>query len=475
MRLRNKAAETYVPEIVGGGYGAFWRFRGRYRVCKGSRASKKSKTTALNLLVRMMQYPEANLLVVRKTFNTLRDSCWSDLRWAAHRLRVEKYWSFTVSPLAAVYKPTGQQVFFRGLDDPQKLASISCPKGVLCWCWIEEAFEIEREADFDMLDDVIRGDVPAGYFKQLTLTFNPWSPSSWLKRRFFDPPDSAEKLSMTTNYRCNEWLDDADRRRFEEMKRTNPTRFRVAGDGEWGVDGGAVFEEWRDEPAHYRDRLWTHVIEPFEIPEDWRVYRGFDFGYAKPFSVGWFAVDHDGRLYHFLELYGCTEEPNTGVKWTPDEIFSEIRRVETEHRWLKGKRIQGIADPSIWDASRGESVYETACRHGVYFDPGDNQRIPGWMQMHYRLRFDGAGVPMLYVFRSCRGFLRTIPLLKYDRVRPEDVDSELEDHIADMCRYVCMARPMNPRPQEKKKAPAFDPLQTDAAARYDRYAFYKTY
>ena len=452
------ATEIRLRDAVGGGYDAFWRFRGRYRVVKGSRASKKSKTTALNLIYRMMRHPGANTLVVRKTGNTLRDSCFADLRWAAGRLGAAELWSFTTSPLGAVYLPTGQQIFFRGLDDPLKLASISCPTGVICWAWIEEAYEIESEADFDLVDDVIRGEVPEGLFKQLTLTFNPWSASSWLKRRFFDAPPDREVLAMTVDYRCNEWLDEADLRRFARMEQDNPARFRVAGRGDWGIEAGQVFEEWRDDPAHYLDRRWTHVIEPFELPEDWRIYRGFDFGYARPFSVGWFAADHDGRLYHFLELYGCTETPNTGLKWAPDKIFDEIHRIEQEHRFLRGKRVRGIADPSIWDASRGVSVAETAEKAGVYFEPGDNARLPGWMQLHYRLRFDERGIPMLYVFRTCRAFLRTLPLLRYDRVAPEDVDTEGEDHIADMTRYVCMARPMTPEKPAGRGKTEWDPL-----------------
>ena len=279
-----------------------------------------------------------------------------------------------------------------------------------------------------MLDDVIRGELPDGLFKQLTLTFNPWSSSTWIKARFFDAP-SPDVLAMTTTFRCNEWLDEADLRRFEEMQKNNPTRFKVAGDGEWGIEGETFFEEWRDDPEHYIDRIGTHVIEPFEVPEDWRIYRGFDFGYAKPFSVGWWACDHDGRLYRILELYGCTAEPNTGVKWAPDQIFAEVKRIETEHRWLKGRRVTGVADPSIWDASRGVSIAETAGRQGVYFEPGDNKRIPGWMQVHYRLRFDENGIPMMYVFRNCSAFIRTIPLMVYDDVKPEDLDTDLEDHV----------------------------------------------
>lgn len=463
--------EVSLPEIIGKGYGAFWRYRGRYRVVKGSRASKKSKTTALNIIVRMMEYPQANYLVVRKVFATLRDSCFADLKWAAARLQVSHLWDFTLSPLQAVYRPTGQTVFFRGLDDPQKIASISCPVGYLCWVWIEEAYEIDKESDFQMLDEVIRGELPEGYYKQLTLTFNPWSASTWIKARFFDQT-SPDVLAMTTTYKCNEWLDEADRQMFEAMRINNPTRYKVAGLGDWGVDGGAVFEEFRDDPAHYIDRRYTHVIAPFDPPEDWRIYRGFDFGYAKPFSVGWFAVDHDGRMYHILELYGCTQIPNTGVKWSPDQIFDEIHRIETEHPWLKGHRIIGVADPSIWDASRGESVAEMGEKRGVYFTPGDNKRIPGWMQLHYRLRFDDRGIPMIYVFSTCRGFLRTMPILAYDEVRPEDVDTDCEDHIADMTRYVCMARPINPPIPETRPPKPYNPLDDIPGREASRYDFY---
>jgi len=245
--------------------------------------------------------------------------------------------------------------------------------------------------------------------------------------------------------------------------------------GDWDMYEGQFFEEWKNDPEHYQDRVNTHVIAPFEIPDDWRIYRGFDFGYAKPFSIGWWAVDHDGRLYRILELYGCTEEPNTGVKWTPDEIFSEVHRIESEHRWLKGKHIYGVADPSIWDASRGISVAESGERKGVYFEPGDNNRLPGWLQVHYRLRFDENGIPMLYVFNTCKGFIRTMPMLQYDKVKPEDIDTDMEDHIADETRYICMARPMTPKAGEKKQSIGYDPLSTDDDGSTNRYDFYRIY
>lgn len=257
------------------------------------------------------------------------------------------------------------------------------------------------------------------------------------------------------------------------MQIRNPSRFKVAGDGDWGIDGAVFFEEWQDMPEHYEDRRWTHVIKPFEVPKEWTIYRGFDFGYAKPFSVGWYAVDKDGRIYRILELYGCTKTPNTGVKWTPDEIFEEVARIEREHRWLKDKRIHGIADPAIWDASSGESIAETAGKHRVWFDKGDHARIPGWMQCHYRLSFDENGIPMFYCFSNCKSFIRTIPQLKYDETKVEDIDTDLEDHIADEWRYICMSRPIKPVAPIIRKNKPYNPLDDDSVESYDRYAFYR--
>jgi hypothetical protein len=205
------------------------------------------------------------------------------------------------------------------------------------------------------------------------------------------------------------------------------------------------FEEFKDDPDHYIDRQNTHIIEPFEIPDAWKIYRSFDWGYAKPFSCGWWAVDPDGVIYRILELYGCTKTPNEGVKWTPNQVFAEIHRIENEHRWLKGKNIIGIADPAIWDAETGESIAETAAENQVYFSKADNRRLNGWMQVHYRMSFDENGYAMMYVFKNCKAFIRTIPLLMYDEHKPEDLNTDGEDHVADEVRYFCMSRPIKPR------------------------------
>lgn len=181
--------------MIGKGYGRLWNFRGRYVACKGSRASKKSKTVALWIISHIVQYPLANAIYIRKTERTLKDSCYSDCKWAIQRLGLERYFKCRLSPLEIEYLPTGQRVMFRGCDDPMKLTSISVPKGVLCWAVFEEAYEITREQDFDIVDESIRGDLPPGYFKRVFLIFNPWSEKTWIKARFL--------IARTTKTNCH--------------------------------------------------------------------------------------------------------------------------------------------------------------------------------------------------------------------------------------------------------------------------------
>ena len=231
--MTDEVKKIYLPDVVGRGYATFWNSKAFYRVLKGSRASKKSKTTALWYIYNTMKYPQANTVVARQVFGTLKDSCFTELKWAQNRLGVSHLWKNTISPLEMEYKPTGQKIYFRGMDDPMKITSITVADGYLCWCWLEEAYQIATEEDFQILDESIRGYIPPeiGLVKQITLTFNPWSRSHWIKKRFFDVPPAPDILAMTTNYMCNEWLDDADLRRFERMKRENPDRYNVAGLG----------------------------------------------------------------------------------------------------------------------------------------------------------------------------------------------------------------------------------------------------
>ena len=304
-----------LPEVVGRGYGTFWNWKGRYRAVKGSRASKKSKTTAMWFITNMMKYPDANTLVVRKTYRTLKDSCFTELKWAIHRLGVDAFWDVKESPLEMTYKPTGQKIYFRGLDDPLKVTSITVDQGCLCWMWIEEAYEISSEDDFNMLDESIRGAVPEGsdLFKQITLTFNPWNEHHWLKKRFFDNPDD-ETLALTTNYMCNEWLDAADRKVFETMKKQNPRRYRVAGLGDWGIVDGLVYENWKEEAFEIISKADFLDLDEAEQKAKNYVFKesvksafGLDFGYTNDpaaLFVG-FIDTKDKKIYVYDEMYAA--------------------------------------------------------------------------------------------------------------------------------------------------------------------------
>ena len=286
--------KIYLPDIVGKGYKEYWNCKKRYRVCKGSRASKKSKTTALWFIYNLMKYKNANLLVVRKTYRTLKDSCYTELKWAIHRLGVDAFFNCTLSPLEITYTPTGQKIYFRGLDDPLKVTSITVDVGSLCWLWIEEAYEINSEADFDMLNESIRGEVQDGLFKQVTLTFNPWNDRHWLKRKFFDNPDK-DTLAMTTNYTCNEWLDEADLQVFETMKEKNPRRYQVAGLGNWGIVDGLVYENWKEQEFNVEDVRTANTTSVF----------GLDFGYTNdPSALFCGILDvKNKKLWVFDEMY----------------------------------------------------------------------------------------------------------------------------------------------------------------------------
>ncbi|MCD7855982.1 MAG: PBSX family phage terminase large subunit [Clostridiales bacterium] len=282
-------------ELIGKGYKEFWFFKGRYRVVKGSRGSKKSKTAALWFIFNMMLYKGANLLVVRKTYRTLKDSCFAELKWAVSRLGADEEWSAKASPLEMTYLPTGQKIFFRGLDDPLKVTSIAAENGSLCWMWIEEAYEISDEKDFNILDESIRGQVGEGLFKQITLTFNPWNERHWLKKRFFDVSDP-EILALTTNYKMNEFLDEADIKMFEDMRVRNPKRYSVAGLGNWGISEGVVFENWEESSFDLSQILKIKGAE---------TVFGLDFGYTNDPTALFCGVvfKAEKTIYVFDELY----------------------------------------------------------------------------------------------------------------------------------------------------------------------------
>ena len=244
--------------------------------------------------------------------------------------------------------------------------------------------------------------------------------------------------------------------------------------GDWNSFNGQVFSEWRNDSEHYADRQNTHVIAPFRIPKDWNIWCGMDWGYSRPFAIGWYAVDHDGRLYRIREYYGCTDTPNTGVRLEPSEVARRLKAIEEDDPNLRGRRIQRVGDPAIWGTQGTESIGALFERERVYFEKGDHARIDGKMQMHHRLAFDEDGMPMLYVFDTCRHFIRTVPNLVYSSSNVEDIDTDGEDHIYDECRYVLMANPIAAPVKQEQKPKEFNPLES--GSNYNsRYAWYQRY
>ena len=284
-----------LPQIVGKGYATYWNYKGRYRVVKGGRGSKKSTTTALWIIYNMMKYPLANTLIIRRVFNTHKDSTYTQLKWASNVLKVSHLWKFSKSPLEATYIPTGQKILFRGLDDPMSITSITVEHGHLCWCWFEEAFQVMNEDDFNKVDMSIRGELPKGYFKQITLSFNPWSEKHWLKKRFFDVKDE-DVLAITTNYTCNEFLGEDDKKLFEKMKINNPRRYNIEGLGNWGIAEGLVYSNFEELDFN---------VENIKKRPNVKSAFGLDFGYTNdPTAFIASLIDLDNmEIFIFDEHY----------------------------------------------------------------------------------------------------------------------------------------------------------------------------
>lgn len=322
----------HLKDVVGKGYKDFWNNTQRYRVLKGGRGSKKSTTTALNFISRLIEHPDANLLVIRQVFKDHKDSTYAQLKWAARQLGAYEEFDWKVSPMEVIRKSTGQKILFRGLDDPMSVTSATVEHGYLCWCWFEEAFQVRKEDDFNKIDMSIRG-YTGGLFKQITLTFNPWSEKHWLNNRFFKS-DAPNIFTKTTNYLCNEFLDEADIELFEEMKVKSPRRYKIEGLGEWGIAEGGIYENWHE-----------RLFDISEISKRAKVESAFglDFGYTNdPTAMSAALVDPVNReLYIFDELYEKA--------LLNDEIASRI----TEKGYSKEVIVADSAEPkSIADLRR---------------------------------------------------------------------------------------------------------------------------
>lgn len=456
--------------------------RHKYIAYGGARGGGKSWAVRVKAVLLCYRYAGITCMIVRQSYPELRENHilpLVELLQCYHPNKTQRFAKYNDQHKTITF-PNGSRIIFRYcFTDADAARFQGTEVDVL---FIDEATH-QTEEHFEKLSACVRG--VNNFPKRIYLPCNPGGVGhGWVKRLFIDrrykDGERAEDYSfipaqVTDNHAL--MRDDPDYMR--RLQGLSPKLRAAWLEGRWDVFEGQFFEEFNVSPdmdaarkhgctesaeTLRQQRRWTHVIAPIDLSHGeargWKIYRSYDFGYGKPFSCAWWAMDYDGVLYRILELYGCTEVPNEGVKWTPDQQFKKISEIEREHPWLKGKRIDGVADPSIWDASRGESIADTANKYGVYFTPGDNERIPGWMQCHYRLQFDENGYPRMYVFEGCKAFIRTVPLLMYSTTNPEDLDTTLEDHVADEWRYMCMNRPITPmRPIEKKEQQFFnDPL-----------------
>ena len=418
-----------------------------------------------------LRYPGIRILIVRRTFpelvnnhiNTLRQ----ELAGIARYHQTDKCFTF----------PGGSTIKFGYCNADRDLDRYQGAEFDVIF--LDEATQL-RELWIRKITACLRG--VNAFPKRIYYTCNPGGVGhGYIKRLFIDrryepgenPAEYTFIQSLVTDNHALMQTQPDYLRQLEAL----PEKLKKAWlQGCWDIFEGQFFEELRLSPdpqlcekagisqsEALTQHRFTHVIPPFDMNSgerrSWNILRSYDFGYNKPFSLGYWAVDHEGILYRILEFYGCTGEPDEGVRWSPEEQFQRIRDFENQHPWLRGRTFRdSVADPAIWDSSRGESIAETAARYGIYFTPGDNRRIPGWMQVHYRLHFDENGYARMYVFDNCKAFLRTMPLMQYSKTNPEDLDTTLEDHCPDEVRYLCMSRPITPQLPRENTVTVIDPL-----------------
>jgi hypothetical protein len=345
--------------------------------------------------------------------------------------------------------------------------------------YVEELTQFADPRPVDKLKAILRS--AAGVRCGFRATCNPGGPGhNWVKARYVDagPYEAVEETFVSPFDGTAISLD----RVFIPARLTdNPAllandplyvaRLRQSGsaalvrawlEGDWSIIEGAFFDKWSP----------RNVLRPFAIPEGWTRFRGFDWGYAAPFSVGWWAVATDdhrceggviprGALVRYREWYGSTGAPGEGLRLDAEQVALEIRRRDGDERIA-----YGVADPSIFHQDGGPSIAERMAKAGGQrWRPADNTRVGkagalgGWDQLRARINGDGVR-PMLYVFETCRDFIRTVPILQHDPARLEDLDTHAEDHVADEARYACMSRPMPAHPP----APAGNPHDSWARA-----------
>lgn len=437
----------------------FFKAKTRYTMYGGARGGGKSWAGRRKLVMLCMKYMGLKCLLLRRTMPELRENHILPLKKELHGYAVYKEAEKTF------IFPNGSRLILGYCDnDNDQMQYQGAEYDVILF---EEATNFQEEW-IKFISTSLRT-TRTDFKPRIYYTTNPGGPShKYFKRLFIDR--KYEKDEREENYSFipakvydNDVLMKNNPEYIEQLKGLPTAKRKAHLDGDWDIYEGQVFEEFRNKEEHYDDRVFTHVINPFEVPESFTIYRSLDWGYTKPFSLNYYAVDYDGRAYMIIEYYGMQDgdTPDTGVKMSPEQVFSEAARLEREHPWLRDKEIYGVADPAIWEKSTGISIADVAENFGIFFEKGDNRRIAGWMQVHERLKFDDNGVPMLYFFKNCRHTIRTLPLLQYDAKKVEDVNTSMEDHAADSLRYFCNMVPIKPQRAETTVVKPYNPLENE--------------
>lgn len=408
--------------------------RQRYVVLKGSAGSGKSVNIAQQLILKLssQEFKGANLLCVRKIDESNRDSTFAELKTAIFRIfgdAWELHWSVRESPLRLTCLDTGNSVIFRGMKDDrqrEKVKSITSDKGKLTWIWAEEATELTEE-DFDILDDRLRGklDNPNLYY-QMIATFNPVSSTHWLKGKFFDTPD-VNVLAHTSTFKDNLFVDAQYKMRMERRRERDPEGYRVYALGEWGLLGGQYFNNWSE---------GLHVIKPFKIPDGWMRFRCMDWGSYHPYACYWIAVDYDGVMYVYRELYGYGGKANVGTKEPSTLVAQRIADSESADKRLIR---YAVLDNACWGKqdtgapSIAEEINRVLMDNGcMMFNPSVKGREQVGEEIRLRLQGwedkEGKRHPGIKVFNTCFHLIRTLPEITHDKNQPEKYDTNGEDH-----------------------------------------------
>lgn len=294
-----------IGKSLGKGYKSFWQTEKKYIALAGGRASKKSTSMALKIIYDMMYMFHVHgvkpcTLVIRRFLNTHANSTKAILVKAIHMLGVEDFWEIPKSGYKLTYKPSGQVILFKGLDDPQSITSITVSVGDLCWCWFEEAYQIQNEDDFNKVEKSIRGIFPEPLQKRIYLTLNTWSDKTWIKQRFFDVLDNDPEIwHGITTFRDNEFLSESDVFEYERMRETSPRRYLIEACGEWGKTEGLVFQEEDWEIKDFDPMFLTSA-------QGYKTYYGMDFGQSTGYTAV-VQVKHkkgENVLYICDEIYG---------------------------------------------------------------------------------------------------------------------------------------------------------------------------